>query len=102
VLAKNFPARMLFAAPFAALARYSWHAWYLLQGRGAAARFRAEGNAGPKMLWYVLRAHAALLGALPRLWRQRRQIRAGARITPTVFRRLVRSHSITARKVAAL
>ena len=35
VLAKNFPARMLLAAPFAALARYSWHAWYLLQGRGA-------------------------------------------------------------------
>ena len=102
VLAKNFPAGMLLAAPFAALARYAWHAWYLLQGRGSAARFRAEGNAGPKMLWYVLRAHAALLGALPRLWRQRRQIRARARITPTVFRRLVRSHSISARRVAAL
>jgi GT2 family glycosyltransferase len=102
VLAKNFPAGMLLAAPFAALARYSWHAWYLLQGRGSAARFRAEGNAGPKMLWYVLRAHAALLGALPRLWRQRRQIRARAKITPTVFRRLLRSHSIGARRVAAL
>jgi len=102
VLIKNFPAGMLLGAPFAALARYSWHAWYLLQGRGSAARFRAEGNAGPKMLWYVLRAHVALLGALPRLWRQRRQIRAGARITPTVFRRLVRSHFISARKVAAL
>jgi GT2 family glycosyltransferase len=102
VLAKNFPAGMLLAAPFAALARYSWHAWYLLQGRGSAARFRAEGNAGPKMLWYVLRAHAALLGALPRLWRQRRQIRTRAKITPTVFRRLVRSHSISARRVAAL
>jgi GT2 family glycosyltransferase len=102
VLAKNFPAGMLLAAPFAALARYSWHSWYLLQGRGSAARFRAEGNAGPKMLWYVLRAHAALLGALPRLWRQRRQIRARAKITPTVFRRLLRSHSIGARRVAAL
>jgi GT2 family glycosyltransferase len=102
VLAKNFPAGMLLAAPFAALARYLWHAWYLLQGRGSAARFRAEGNAGPKMLWYVLRAHAALLAALPRLWRQRREIRARARITPTVFRRLMRSHSISARRVAAL
>ena len=102
VLTKNFPAGMLLAAPLAALARYVWHAWYLLQGRGSAARFRAEGNAGPKMLWYVLRAHAALLGALPRLWRQRRQIRARAKITPTVFRRLLRSHSISARRVAAL
>jgi GT2 family glycosyltransferase len=102
VLAKNFPAGMLLAAPFAALTRYLWHAWYLLQGRGSAARFRAEGNAGPKMLWYVLRAHAALLGAVPRLWRQRREIRARARITPKVFRQLVRSHSISARRVAAL
>lgn len=102
VLAKNFPARMLLAAPFAATARYLWHAWYLLQGRGSAARFRAEGNAGPKMLWYVLRAHAALLSALPRLWRQRQQIRACAKITPAVFRQLVRRHSISARRIAAL
>jgi hypothetical protein len=101
-LAKNFPAGMLLAAPFAALARYLWHVWYLLQGRGSAARFRAEGNAGPKMAWYVLRAHAALLGALPRLWRQRREIRARARITPAVFRRLIRSHAIAARRVAGL
>jgi hypothetical protein len=54
------------------------------------------------MLWYVLRAHAALLGRLPRLWRERREIRRSARITPAVFRRLLRSHSISARKVAAL
>ena len=102
VLVRNFPAGMLLAAPFAALARYLWHAWYLLEGRGSAARFRAEGNAGPKMLWYVLRAHAALLGQLPRLWRERREIRRRARITPAVFRHLLRSHSISARKVAGL
>jgi GT2 family glycosyltransferase len=102
VLVKNFPARMLLAAPFATLARYLWHAWYLLEGRGSAARFRAEGNAGPKMLWYVLRAHAALLAHLPRLWRERREIRGRARITSGVFRRLLRSHSISVRKVAAL
>jgi GT2 family glycosyltransferase len=102
VLVKNFPAGMLLAAPFASLTRYLWHAWYLLEGRGSAARFRAEGNAGPKMVWYVLRAHAALLGHLPRLWRERREIRRRARITPAVFRHLLRSHSISARKVAAL
>jgi GT2 family glycosyltransferase len=102
VLAKNFPLGMLLAAPFVSLARYLWHAWYLLRGRGSAARFRAEGNAGPKMLWYVLRAHAEFLGALPRLWRQRRQIRAHAKITPAIFRHLLRSHSISARRVAEL
>ena len=102
VLAKNFPARMLWAAPFASLARYFWHAWYILQGRGSAARFRAEGNAGPRMAWYVLRAHAALLGNLGRLLRQRREIRAGARITPAIFRHLVACHSISARRLAQL
>ena len=102
VLVKNFPGGMLLAAPFASLARYVWHAWYLLQGRGSAARFRAEGNAGPKMLWYVIRAHAALLGNLGRLWRQRREIRARARITPAVFRHLMRSHSISLRRMAEL
>lgn len=102
VLVKNFPAGMLLASPFAAVARYLWHAWYLVQGRGSAARFRAEGNAGPKMLWYVLRAHFALLSALPRLWRQRQEIRVRAKITPAVFRHLLRSHAIRVRRVAAL
>ena len=102
VLAKNFPAAMLLAAPFVSAARYFWHLWYILQGRGSAARFRAEGNAGPRMIWYIVRAHASLAGNLGRLWRERRGIRARARITPAVFRHLVRCHSISARKVAAL
>ncbi len=102
VLAKNFPGGMLMAAPFASLARYLWHAWYILEGQGSAARFRAQGHAGPKMAWYVVRAHAAVLANGRRLWRERRAIRARARITPAVFRHLVRSYSISARKVAAL
>jgi GT2 family glycosyltransferase len=102
VLAKNFPSRMLLAAPFVALARYLWHAWYIFKGQGSAARFRAEGNSGPKMIWYVVRAHAALLANGRRLWRQRRAIRATARITPAIFRHLVRSHSISARRLAGL
>lgn len=101
-IAKNFPVRLLLAVPFAAMARYLWHAWYILQGRGSAARFRAEGHAGPKMLWYIVRAHAALLGNGPRLWRQRREIRARARITPAIFAHLMRSHSISARRLAGL
>jgi GT2 family glycosyltransferase len=102
VLVKNFPGRMLLAAGFVAWARYLWHAWYIFKGHGSAARFRAEGNASPRMLWYVVRAHAALLANLPRLWRERRRIRTRARITPTVFRHLLRAHSIGARRMAAL
>jgi GT2 family glycosyltransferase len=102
VVAKNFPARMAAAAPFVSLARYCWHLLYLLQGRGSAARFRAEGNAGPRMAWYVLRAHCALLRHAGRLRRQRREIRSRARITPAIFRHLLRGHSISARRIAAL
>jgi GT2 family glycosyltransferase len=102
VVAKNFPAAMAAAAPFFAVARYAWHLLYLLEGRGSAARFRAEGHAGPRMAWYVVRAHLALLRHAPRLRRQRREIRARARVTPTVFGRLLRSHAISARRIAAL
>jgi GT2 family glycosyltransferase len=102
VLAKNFPGRMLAAAPFVSLARYLWHALFLLEGRGSAARFRAEGHAGPRMAWYVLRAHLALAANAGRLRRQRREIRSRALITPRVFERLLRGHSISARRLAAL
>jgi GT2 family glycosyltransferase len=102
VLAKNFPAGMLARAPFVSAARYLWHLRYLIEGRGSAARFRASGHAGPRMAWYVLRAHFALFRHVGRLRRQRREIRSRARITPRVFQRLVRSHSISARRVAAL
>jgi GT2 family glycosyltransferase len=102
VVAKNFPAGMAVAAPFFALARYGWHLLYLLEGRGSAARFRAEGHAGPRMAWYVVRAHLALFRHASRLRRQRREIRARARVTPTVFRHLLRGHAISARRIAAL
>jgi GT2 family glycosyltransferase len=102
VLVKNFPAGMLAAAPLYALARYCWHAWFLFAGRGSAARFRLEGNAGWRMAWYVARAHAAALARVPRLWRKRRHIRQAARISPTVYRRLLRAHAISPRRVAEL
>ena len=101
-LVKNFPGAMLAAAPFASLSRYCWHLWFLLQNRGTAARFRAEGNAGVKMAWYIVKAHLALIGSLGRLWRQRREIRRNARITPAVFRHLMRSYGMSVRKVAEL
>jgi GT2 family glycosyltransferase len=102
VLVKNFPARLLFSAPFVTAARYGWHLFFLLGNRGAAAGFRDEGNATLRLAWFVLRAHAALLGRLPRLWRQRRRIRKTARLSAAEFSRLVQQHYITAREVAAL
>ena len=102
VLAKNFPARMLAAAPFISLARYAWHFRMMLRGRGAAARFRLEGASAWRMPFYVLRAHAALLIDAPSLLRQRREIRRTARLSPHIYRRLLRAHSISARRIAEL
>ena len=102
VLAKNFPARMLWPAPFSAAARYFWHFVYLARGRGSAARFRAGGHNPGRMLWYVVQAHAALLWHARWLWRERRQIQRTARITPAVFRTLARSGAISARRMAEL
>jgi GT2 family glycosyltransferase len=102
VVVRNFPLGMLAASLAASLARYLWHVWYILRGRGSAARFRAEGNAGVRMIWYVIHAHAAALGSLARLLRERREIQGNARITPAVFRALLASHSIGLRKVAGL
>ena len=102
VLVKNFPMSMLLISPFVTLSRYFWHACYLVGGRGSAARFRAEGHTAARMAWFVLRAHVALIGHFTRLWRQRRAIFRAARITPTVFRHLMRSHSVSARRIARL
>jgi GT2 family glycosyltransferase len=102
VIAKNFPAGMLAVAPFFSLARYGWHVWYLLKGRGAAARFRLEGNAGWRMAWYVARAHAALLAHSPSMLRKRQAIRKTARLSPRIYRRLLAAHAISVRRIAEL
>ena len=102
VLAKDYPAAMLPGAPLAALARYAWHVALMLAGRGSAAHFRRDGNAGIRLAYYVVKAHAALVARLPRLWRERRAIRRRARLSPAVYRWLLRQHSITARRVAEL
>jgi GT2 family glycosyltransferase len=99
---KNLPWGALARVGPASAARYFWHAWYLLQGRGTAARFRSEGHGPWRMPWYVLRAHAAVLAAWPRLMRERRRIRTTARLSSAAFQALLRAHSMPVREVAEL
>jgi GT2 family glycosyltransferase len=102
VVVKNYPVSLLVRAPFYSAARYLWHVVLMLRGRGAAAEFHREGHGPARLLWFVIRAHLALLGAWPRLWRQRRELRRRARISPREFAALVRLHSLSPRQVAAL
>jgi GT2 family glycosyltransferase len=102
VLVKNFPLRLLVRAPWATLARYGWHLVGAFRGRGAAARFREENSGLFEMAYIALRAHAALLGHGPRLWRQRRAILRQAKIGAGEFERLLAASSISPREVASL
>ena len=102
VAIKNFPAALLLAVPFAALARYYWHLNSILRGSGAAGDFHRQGNGGWRLAWYVAKAHAGALFRLPRLWKQRRHIASSARISTPEFIALLRRFSISPRKVAEL
>ena len=100
VIAKNFPVADLMLVPFFAMARYFWHFVYALGGRGKAAELQQSGSSVAKLPLYVLRAHFALLGRMPALWKQRRKMKR--RFTTKQFRRLVHRFSISPRQVAAL
>jgi GT2 family glycosyltransferase len=97
---KNFPAGMLWGVPFAALARYWWHAVEMLAGRGKGAEFREAGHSAALLPWLVVRAHLAALGRLPRLLGERKRLLR--RISTSQFQALTARHSISLRKVAAL
>ncbi|HET9318340.1 MAG TPA: glycosyltransferase family 2 protein [Bryobacteraceae bacterium] len=102
VVAKNFPARMLWIVPFATLARYWWHVRSIALGRGTAAQFWREGNSGLRLAVIVMRAHWALARNARSLWRKRREIRRRAKLSAVEFGRLLRAHSIGVRRVAEL
>ena len=102
VIAKNFPAGMLLAAPFVTVARYAWHLRWMLVRRGAAARFREEEGGALLLVWIAIRAHLVCLTRCVSLWRKRRAVRRTARISSAAFRELVGAHPISARRLAEL
>ena len=102
VIAKNFPAGMLWAAPFVTVARYAWHLRWMLVRRGAAARFREDEGGALVLVWIAIRAHLSCIARCISLWRKRRAVRRTARISSAAFRELLASHAISARRLAEL
>jgi GT2 family glycosyltransferase len=102
VAVKNFPFSLLLAAPFVTLARYWWHALYMLRGRGSAARFQREGHGGWRLGWFVLKAHLAALSSAGELLAKRRHILRNSRISEAAFAGMLRKFSIPARDLAEL
>ncbi|MEO7649727.1 MAG: glycosyltransferase family 2 protein [Bryobacteraceae bacterium] len=102
LVVKNFPGRALALAPLITLARYGWHALFLLRGRGSAARYRDEGNSGLSLILLVLRAHWAVAASWRTVWRKRREIQRTATLSSASFLELLHTYSIGAREVAEL
>ncbi len=102
VLAKNYPANLVPGALCATVARYFWHAWFLMGRRGAAAKYRHDGGSAFALVWFAARAHLAVLANWTSLRRKRRRILESARIGSREFRALLGRHSITVKEVAAI
>lgn len=102
VVAKNFPARTLWAVPLATLTRYWWHMRSIALGRGTAAQFRRDGNSAVGLAVIAVQAHWGLLRNAGLLWRKRREIRSRAKVSAGTFVQLLRTHSIRTRRVAEL
>ncbi|MFN0168122.1 MAG: glycosyltransferase family 2 protein [Bryobacteraceae bacterium] len=99
---KNFPVPWLAAVPWYSLLRYFWHAVLLAGGRGTASRYSREGGSAWRLIRMVLKAHGALLAAVPKLLRQRGEIARRARMPAREFIALMRRHEISVREVAEL
>jgi GT2 family glycosyltransferase len=102
LIVRNFPARLLLTAPFCSAIRYLWHVIYMLKGQGKAAEFARTGGSGGSLPLMVLKAHWQMLRRLPQLLRERRAIRERSYLNDRQFGRLLASHSISPREVAAL
>ena len=102
LVVRNFPARELLAAPCFAVLRYLWHVIFLLKGQGKTAEFTRGGVSGVELVTIVLKASLATVAALPRLWRERRQIQKTARATPRQMSKLLATYRISERQVASL
>lgn len=101
LVVKNFPARMLWKVPFVAVSRYWAHLTSIPSGQGAAAEFSSTTGGPLTLAWFVLKAHLALLPALPALLRARRAVRARARISAREFASLAGRFRISPHEVAA-
>lgn len=96
------PLAGLAAAPFYSAVRYLFHLAGMIGGRGMAGEFRNSGGSSWRLPWLVLKAQLALLGALPRLLRQRAAIARARRLSPREFTARLRRHTLSLRSFAEL
>lgn len=99
VVLRNFPFSDAVAAVVSAPLRYVYHLREAILGRGKTGAF-TRSRAGWQSPWLVLKAHAALFGALPGLLRDRRLILTYTRVSKDRFREVIYAHRATLKEVA--
>lgn len=94
-----FPLRMLLLSPLYTCWRYLLQAYGVLAKKGASGQFAAQGSSFD-LVKILFRAYRDTLIALPRLWRERREIRAWRRVSSSEVSRWFDAFGISARELA--
>ena len=100
VAIKNFPLSMLAWVPPVSAVRYLLQAKAVLTNRGAAAGFVRSGGSMGGALKIIVQAHWDTLTRIRTLLRKRGECARKRRVRAADFRRLLRRHSISVRKLA--
>lgn len=99
VAVKNFPLPLLLLNPAFTLHRWWWNLVAALAGRGAPGNFRRE-VPWRRIAATLLRALRDGLAKCPSMWRKRREIRSGRRLSDREFVALLLRFRISAKTLA--
>jgi GT2 family glycosyltransferase len=99
LLVRNFPLTDAIAALCYGPLRYLLHLREAIRGRGKTGAF-VRTSAGLQLPWLVVKAHAAALLALPRLFKQRHLILTYTRVSKAQFREAIHAHRASLAEVA--
>jgi hypothetical protein len=100
VAIKNFPLSLLVWVPAVSAIRYLLQAKAVLTNRGAAAGFVQSGGSIGQAFGIIVRAHWDTLTRIRTLLHKRGQGVRKRKVRAAEFRRLLRRHSISVRKLA--
>ncbi|MGB7620779.1 MAG: glycosyltransferase family 2 protein [Terriglobia bacterium] len=90
---KLFPLSVLLLNPYYAGLRFLVGLAASLFRKGPAGDFAQE-YSSPRLIWTVLRANMAAMIGLPQMWKKRRKVRGGKRLSDVELRRILSQHRI--------
>jgi GT2 family glycosyltransferase len=99
VAMKCLPLPVLAVSPVFTAVRLATQAWGALSGRGAAGQFTAT-HSPAALLWVLIRAYAAAVAGIPRIWAKRRVVQRRRRVSTWDVIAWLRTYGMTVTEVA--